>query len=76
MRFSALKTICRAYRPSISVKFVLSILGFDVEIKEDLRIGLKWIRSCGGKLDDSQNRFLTKDSVIQVSDSKEKNSLI
>ena len=76
MRFSALNTICKAYRPSISVEFVLSDLGFDVTDKEDLQLGLKWIRSCGGKIDESQNRLLTKESMIVSCSPKEKNSLI
>ena len=58
MRFSILCVICKAYRPSISVKYVLSKLGFDANNTEDFQLGLKWIRSCGGVLSsdlDQQN---------------------
>ena len=76
LRISALKTICKAYRPSISIRFVLSDLGFDVDLREDFLLGLKWIRSCGGIIDDKESKLLTKQSFIRSSAPKQTNSLI
>eukprot|EP00594_Rhizosolenia_setigera_P009281 CAMPEP_0178963374 /NCGR_PEP_ID=MMETSP0789-20121207/14980_1 /TAXON_ID=3005 /ORGANISM="Rhizosolenia setigera, Strain CCMP 1694" /LENGTH=142 /DNA_ID=CAMNT_0020647819 /DNA_START=447 /DNA_END=875 /DNA_ORIENTATION=+ len=77
IRFLALQKICKAYRPNVSLKFVLSELGFSVDEKEGLELGVEWIRSCGGVVSEDNEKLLTKESVISKSDEGgKKNSLI
>ena len=73
VRQVALNRICKAYRPSIEVKFVLSELGFSTKKSDD---GMDWLKSCGCVLSSDEERLLTKESVIRESDQKVQNSLI
>ena len=74
IRQSALQRICKAYRPSVDVNFVLKELGFDTSDKQDLKSGKVWMESCGCKFDGSS--FITKDTVLTESTLGKKNSLI
>lgn len=69
----SLQRICKAYRPSVPVGFVLSELGFD---EEDFELGSKWLESCGCVLSDDRQTLEAKDTVVHESDWKEQNSLI
>lgn len=69
----SLQRMCKAYRPSIPVGFVLSELGFD---EEDFELGSKWLESCGCVLSDDRQILEAKDTVVHESDWKEQNSLI
>ena len=65
VRQGALQRICKAYRPSVTVNFVLKELGFDVSDKAEVRGGLAWMKSCGCIFD---GEFLnTKDTVLTES---------
>jgi hypothetical protein len=74
IRQSALQRMCKAYRPSVDVNFVLKELGFDPNDKQDARSGKVWMESCGCKFDG--DTFLTKDTVLTESTLGVKNSLI
>eukprot|EP00956_Cyclotella_meneghiniana_P014225 scaffold21250_cov70-Cyclotella_meneghiniana.AAC.6 len=74
IRQSALQRMCKAYRPSVDMNFVLKELGFDISDKQDLKSGKVWMESCGCKFDGSS--FLTKDTVLTESTLGKKNSLI
>ena len=82
MRLLGLQRICKAYRPTVSLKFVISELGFKPPDtngeKEMLEQGRSWIQSCGGKFDNDKSDLLTKDSEISAPSDTEtkKNSLI
>jgi len=69
----SLQRICKAYRPSVPVDFVLSELGFD---KDEVELGSKWLESCGCVLSDDRLTLEAKDTVVRESDWKEQNSLI
>eukprot|EP00543_Licmophora_paradoxa_P004474 CAMPEP_0202446760 /NCGR_PEP_ID=MMETSP1360-20130828/5330_1 /ASSEMBLY_ACC=CAM_ASM_000848 /TAXON_ID=515479 /ORGANISM="Licmophora paradoxa, Strain CCMP2313" /LENGTH=699 /DNA_ID=CAMNT_0049063435 /DNA_START=122 /DNA_END=2221 /DNA_ORIENTATION=+ len=69
----ALLRICKAYRPSVPVNFVLQELGFS---KGDLEDGVKWLESCGIVLSEGRESIKAKESVVHESDLKDKNSLI
>lgn len=75
IRMAALSRIVKAYRPNISVRYVLTELGFDVENKQDFDDGVNWLTSCGANLGDD-GYIVTQKSSIQASAPKEKNSLI
>ena len=70
VRHWALQRICKAYRPSVSSKYVLEELGFD--LTHELEYGNKWLESCGCVL--SNDDLLTKDSVVRESDLTDKSS--
>lgn len=72
MRQKALLRICKSYRPSVEVEFVLLELGFE----SDLEFGIKWLVSCGCILSDDKAMVMTKDSIIQDSNLETKKSLI
>lgn len=74
IRQSALQRMCKAYRPSVDVNFVMKELGFDPSDTKDVECGKKWMESCGCKFDG--NAFLTKDTVLRESTLGVKNSLI
>ena len=69
----SLQRICKAYRPSVPVDFVLSELGFD---KDEVELGSKWLESCGCVLSDDRLTLEAKYTVVRESDWKEQNSLI
>jgi len=73
VRFWALQRVCKAYKPSISIEFVLFELGFK---KEQIGHGLKWLESCGCVLSKDRQFLQTKDCVVHESDLKAQNSLI
>eukprot|EP00542_Grammatophora_oceanica_P006211 CAMPEP_0194066152 /NCGR_PEP_ID=MMETSP0009_2-20130614/85862_1 /TAXON_ID=210454 /ORGANISM="Grammatophora oceanica, Strain CCMP 410" /LENGTH=772 /DNA_ID=CAMNT_0038719075 /DNA_START=99 /DNA_END=2418 /DNA_ORIENTATION=- len=66
----ALNRICKAYRPSVEVNFVLEQLGFEM-----IGDGRKFLESCGC-LFLNEDELNTKDTVVRESDLKEQNSLI
>jgi SAC3 family protein LENG8/THP3 len=69
VRYWALQRVCKAYRPSVSLNFVLQELGFDAADE-----GKTWLESCGVVI--AQDEVVTKDSVVQESNLKAQNSLI
>jgi hypothetical protein len=73
VRHWSLHRICKAYRPSVPVDFVLSELGFE---KDEFEHASKWLESCGCVLSDDRETLVAKDSVFRESDWKEQNSLI
>ena len=73
VRQFALHRICKAYRPSLDVAFVLSELGFS---PENYGYGVDWLKSCGCVLSSDEKKILTKESVVRESDMKIQNSLI
>jgi len=76
IRFAALQRMCKAYRPSLEVKFLLSELGFIVNDSRGWRDGVEWLKSCGCLLSDDDLTWNTKDSVVRESTLKKKTSLI
>ena len=68
VRQGALQRICKAYRPSVPVNFVLTELGFDVSDKAEVRGGLAWMKSCGcifdGELLNSKDTVLTESTAV------------
>lgn len=76
LRFAALQRICKAYCPSLDVKFALCELGFIVGDPRGWRDGIEWLKSCGCLLSDDDLTWNTKDSVVRESSLKKKTSLI
>uniref|UniRef100_A0A7S2KR89 SAC3/GANP/THP3 conserved domain-containing protein n=1 Tax=Skeletonema marinoi TaxID=267567 RepID=A0A7S2KR89_9STRA len=74
IRQSALQTICKAYRPSVSTSFVLRGLGFNPDDKQEYLSGKAWMESCGCKFEG--DNLITKDTLLRESSSAVKNSLI
>ena len=74
IRQCALQRMCKAYRPSVDVNFVLKELGFDPNDEQDVSSGKVWMGSCGCKFDG--NSLLTKETVLTESTLGVKNSLI
>ena len=72
MRHQALLRICKSYRPSIEVQFVLKELGFGDESEEDL--GRQWLLSCACVLTEDGTAINSKDSVVHESDLEAKKS--
>jgi hypothetical protein len=62
--------IFKAYQPSMSIKYILEELGFDLD--EEFEYSKQWLASCGGIL--SADELLTKDSVVRESNLAEKAS--
>ena len=62
MRGIGLRHMIKAYIPSISVKFVLKILGF--EIGNRMISGKKWFVNCDCKFDDDKCVILTKSTIL------------
>lgn len=76
IRFSALRTLCKAYHPTLDVKFVLAELGFVIDDPSDRNEGLEWLKSCGCILSDDTSLWNVKDSKVSESALKTKRSLI
>lgn len=76
MRFAALQRIIKAYRPSVSLLFVLKELGFDTQDKQEMSVGLDWLKSCGCLITDNDTWLNAKDTVLCESNLKSKTSLI
>lgn len=74
VRQAALQRMHKAYRPSVPVKHVLKELGFDNDDPQDAADGRQWLQSCGCKLTEDQETFLTKDSILKESDLADKKS--
>lgn len=75
VRQGALQRICKAYRPSVSVSFVLQELGFDIKRKKEVKGAMTWMTNCGCIFEDGM--LLTKDTTLKVGESVGgKNSLI
>lgn len=73
MRVVALQRICKAYRPDISLSFVLNEVGYtDIEMKE----GKKWIQDAGFKLTQDGKTLVTTESEIKREMLQKHNSLI
>jgi hypothetical protein len=64
-----LQRLCKAYRPSVSLSFVLQELGF-----HDYDEAKIWLESCGVVI--SKDEVFTKDCVVHESNLKAQNSLI
>ena len=78
VRQNALQRVCKAYRPSVSVTFVLQELGFDSKRKKEVKGAMTWMKSCGCVFD-KDGMLLTKDTVLKGGDAVVggvKNSLI
>jgi len=75
IRFNALKAIVKSYRPNISSKFLLSVIGFtDADEYEE---GMAWLKSCGCVFNDDGTSLLVVESTIHPSHLESgKNSLI
>jgi len=78
MRNIAIQRIIKAYRPSISVSFVLQELGY---FKKEQQVeGKSWLEKHGCKFSDDFNVILTKESKLneneQCMKNAKKNSLI
>lgn len=82
MRFNALLRICKAYRPSVEIAFVLKELGFgsaassSSAASEGVEHGRAWLESCGCVMTEEGSMWSTKDTVLRESDMEEKRSLI
>lgn len=72
MRHTALKRICKAYRPTVPVEFIAMELGLE---KEGVYCR-KWLQSCGACLSADTMEVLVNDWVVQESDMEKKKSLI
>ena len=82
IRHQALQRICRAYRPTAEVKYVLQEIGLlhdsagvDPD-KKKLEDGKAFLLSCGCILSDDGLEIKTKESTVRESDLLEKQSLI
>mmetsp|Transcript_28914 Transcript_28914/g.44450 ORF Transcript_28914/g.44450 Transcript_28914/m.44450 type:complete len:662 (+) Transcript_28914:100-2085(+) len=69
VRYWALLRICKAYRPSIPISYVLKELGFKTEEE-----GREWLLASGCIFKGEE--LLTKESLVVDCTTKEKNSLI
>mmetsp|Transcript_54888 Transcript_54888/g.81663 ORF Transcript_54888/g.81663 Transcript_54888/m.81663 type:complete len:322 (+) Transcript_54888:373-1338(+) len=76
VRQAALQRVCRAYRPSVEMLFLLPELGFDADLPEELELGKEFLQSCGCKLSEDGSEILTKESVLRESNLNTKSSLI
>ena len=76
IRHKALLRICKAYRPSVRVEFVLKELGFETEKASDLEFGRTWLLSCSCVLMEDGKVINTKESSVTESDMETKKSLI
>jgi len=76
VRFGALQRVCKAFRPSIPVKFILNELGFDADDSSQLKEGQEWLISHGCVLSTDEETLLTKDSAVTESNLTKKSSLI
>ena len=65
VRQGALQRICKAYKPSVSLEFVLKELGFDIQNKDEVEGGKAWMESCGCKFEGDM--LATKDTIIKES---------
>lgn len=65
IRQGALQRICKAYKPSVSLEFVLKELGFDTQNKDEVEGGKAWMESCGCKFEGDM--LVTKDTIIKES---------
>lgn len=78
VRQGALQRICKAYRPSVSISFVLHELGFDIKRKKEVKAAMEWMTSCGCIFEGGM--LLTKDTILKGGDAVMgggvKNSLI
>jgi len=74
VRHAALQRMHKAYRPSVAVGHVLKELGFDCDDPQDAEDGRQWLISCGCKLSDDKDTFLTKESILKESDLADKKS--
>eukprot|EP00521_Asterionellopsis_glacialis_P006273 CAMPEP_0195281204 /NCGR_PEP_ID=MMETSP0707-20130614/618_1 /TAXON_ID=33640 /ORGANISM="Asterionellopsis glacialis, Strain CCMP134" /LENGTH=841 /DNA_ID=CAMNT_0040340071 /DNA_START=31 /DNA_END=2556 /DNA_ORIENTATION=- len=76
IRFGALQRVCKAFRPSLPVKFILNEFGFDYEDCAQFKEGKDWLISCGCAISDDGKTLLTKDSAVTESNLTKKSSLI
>jgi len=75
IRYNALKTIVKAYRPDVPTTFLLNSLGFtDSDEAEE---GMAWLKSCGCFFNDDETSLLVTLTTIHASNLENgKNSLI
>jgi hypothetical protein len=64
VRATGLQCMVRAYKPSLSVEFMLQELGLGIDGKVDVKEGVAWLKNCGCKLNDDESMVLTKDSIL------------
>lgn len=76
IRFSALRALCKAYCPTLDVKFVLAELGFLVDDPSDWNEGVQWLKSCGCVLSGDDLLWNVKESKVSESALVSKRSLI
>eukprot|EP00551_Chaetoceros_affinis_P008835 CAMPEP_0203666378 /NCGR_PEP_ID=MMETSP0090-20130426/3427_1 /ASSEMBLY_ACC=CAM_ASM_001088 /TAXON_ID=426623 /ORGANISM="Chaetoceros affinis, Strain CCMP159" /LENGTH=946 /DNA_ID=CAMNT_0050530239 /DNA_START=153 /DNA_END=2993 /DNA_ORIENTATION=+ len=78
IRATGLQCMMKAYRPSLSVKFILNELGFNINGELDADGGLLWLKNCGCKLNGDESMVLTKDTMLNESNllGKKNSSLI
>jgi hypothetical protein len=78
VRATGLQCMMKAYRPSLSVEFILEELGFGFHGKLDVDEGIAWLMDCGCKLNADKSLVLTKDSILNESNliGKKASSLI
>jgi len=69
IRATGLRCMMKAYRPTLSVKFILSELGFafDGGNMLDEEEGYAWLKGCGCKFGSDRNTIVTKESVLDES---------
>jgi len=66
VRTVGLKHIIKAYRPSVSISFILKELGFSIDA-DDIEEGKVWLVNCGCKLSSDGTAILTRESVLNES---------
>jgi hypothetical protein len=62
MRASAMKCMMQAYRPTLSVDFILNEIGFTLNGILEKEEGLAWLKGCGCKFSVDQEHVMTKES--------------
>ena len=68
IRAIGLQCMIKAYRPSLSVEFILIELGFGMDMDGiqvlEKKEGIAWLKECGCKFSEDDSLVLTKDSVL------------
>lgn len=62
MRASAMKSMMQAYRPTLSVDFILNEIGFTLNGILEKEEGLAWLKGCGCKFSADKEHVMTKES--------------
>lgn len=67
MRASAMRCMMLAYRPNLSVQFILSELGFLSDVTLEKKDGYAWLKGCGCQFTTDGQNVMTKESVLNES---------